>query len=84
MITTLKLPKEQENIFDKILSPATDEQSKPLPNLGDLTISNTKRAYHSHFGEVNRPQSPHFHRIQKKKTLNLSAFLIKMADEEPG
>lgn len=83
MITTLKLPKEQENIFDKILSPATDEQSKPLLNLGDLTISNTKRAYHSHFAKVNRRQSPRFHRI-RKKTPQSGVFSIKMADEEPG
>lgn len=83
MITTLKLPKEQENIFDKILSPATDEQSKPLLNLGDLTISNTKQAYHSHFTKVNRRQSPRFRRI-RKKTPQLGVFLIKMADEEPG
>lgn len=48
---------------------------------GNFAFSNIKRAYHSHFGEVNRPQSPHFRRIQKK-TLSFSVFLIKMADRK--
>lgn len=47
----------------------------------NFAFSNIKRAYHSHFGEVNRPQSPHFRRIQKK-TLSFSVFLIKMAERE--
>nr|DAY58942.1 MAG TPA: hypothetical protein [Caudoviricetes sp.] len=45
----------------------------------NFAIFDLKRAYHSHFGEVNRPQSPHFRRIQKK-TLSFSVFLIKMAE----
>lgn len=48
---------------------------------GNFAFSNIKRAYHSHFGKVNRRQSPRFHRIQKK-TLQTSVFLIKLADEE--
>ena len=48
---------------------------------GNFAFSNIKRAYHSHFGKVNRRQSPRFRRIQKK-TLQTSVFLIKMADEE--
>ena len=46
-----------------------------------IVIFNLKRAYHSHFGDVNCPQSPCFRRI-RKKTLFPSVFLIKMADEE--
>ncbi len=45
----------------------------------NFASSNIKRAYHSHFDKVNRRQSPHFRRIQKK-TLQTSVFLIKMAD----
>lgn len=45
----------------------------------NFALSNIKRAYHSQFGGVNRPQSPHFRRI-RKKTLQMSVFLIKMAD----
>lgn len=48
---------------------------------GNFAFSNIKRAYHSHFGEVNCPQSQHFRRIQKK-TLQTSVFLIKMAERE--
>ena len=47
----------------------------------NFAIFNLKRAYHSHFGEVNRPQHPYFRRI-RKKTLLSSVFLIKMADRE--
>lgn len=47
----------------------------------NFVFSNIKRAYHSHFSNVNRRQSPHFRRI-RKKTLQMSVFLIKMADEE--
>ena len=46
---------------------------------GNFAFSNIKRAYHSHFGKVNRRQSPRFHRI-RKKTLQTSVFLTKMAD----
>ena len=48
---------------------------------GNFAFSNIKRAYHSHFGKVNRRQSPRFHRI-RKKTLQTSVFLIKMTDRE--
>lgn len=47
----------------------------------NFAIFDLKRAYHSQFGEVNRPQHPYFCRI-RKKTLFPSVFLIKMADEE--
>ena len=47
----------------------------------NFAIFDLKRAYHSQFGEVNRSQRPHF-RCIRKKTLNPSVFLIKMADEE--
>lgn len=47
----------------------------------NFAIFDLKRAYHSQFGEVNRPQSPYFRRI-RKKTLQTSIFLIKLADEE--
>ena len=45
----------------------------------NFVISDIKRAYNSHFGDVNRLQSPRFRRI-RKKTLFSSVFLIKMAD----
>lgn len=45
----------------------------------NFAFSNIKRAYHGHFSEVNRRQSPCFRRI-RKKTLTNSVFLIKMAD----
>lgn len=48
---------------------------------GNFAFSNIKRAYHSHFSNVNRSQSPCFRRI-RKKTLFSSVFLIKMADRE--
>lgn len=44
----------------------------------NFAIFDLKRAYHSQFGEVNRPQHPYFCRI-RKKTLFPSVFLIKMA-----
>ena len=47
----------------------------------NFAFSNIKQAYHSHFGDVNRRQSPYFRRI-RKKTLFPSVFFIKMADEE--
>ena len=47
----------------------------------NFTFSNIKQAYHSQFNKVDFPQSPHFRRI-RKKTLQTSVFLIKMADEE--
>ena len=50
-------------------------------NTGNFAFSNIKRAYHSQFGEVNRRQNPRFRRI-RKKTLQTSVFLIKMAERE--
>lgn len=47
----------------------------------NFVFSNIKRAYHSHFGDVNRQQSPCFRGI-RKKTLQSSVFLIKMAERE--
>ena len=47
----------------------------------NFVFSNIKRAYHSHFDDVNCLQSPCFRRI-RKKTLLSSVFLIKMADRE--
>lgn len=48
---------------------------------GNFAIFDLRRAYHSHFSNVNRPQSPCFCQI-RKKTLQTSVFLIKMADRE--
>ena len=48
---------------------------------GNFAFFDFKRAYHSQFSKVNRRQSPRFRRI-RKKTLQTSVFLIKMADEE--
>lgn len=47
----------------------------------NFAIFDLKRAYHSHFSKVNRPQSPHFRRI-RKKTLQTSVFLIKSAERQ--
>ena len=47
----------------------------------NFALSNIKRACHSHFGKVNRPQSPQYRRI-RKKTPYPSVFLIKMADRQ--
>ena len=44
-----------------------------------IVIFDLKRACHSHFGKVNRPQSQSFRRI-RKETLFSSVFLIKMAE----
>ncbi len=57
----------------------TSQKSAMYVSTVNFAFSNIKRAYHSHFGKVNHPQSPHFRRI-RKKTLNPSVFLIKMAD----
>nr|DAM85495.1 MAG TPA: hypothetical protein [Caudoviricetes sp.] len=45
----------------------------------NFASSNIKRAYHSQFSDVNRQQSPCFRGI-RKKTLQSSVFLIKMAE----
>lgn len=47
----------------------------------NFAIFDLKRAYHSHFSEVNRRQNQQYRRI-RKKTLQTSVFLIKMADRE--
>ena len=47
----------------------------------DFVFFNIKRAYHSQFIKVNSQQSPQFRRMQKK-TLYLSVFSNKLADEE--
>ena len=48
---------------------------------GNFAFFDFKRAYHSQFSKVNRRQSPRFRRI-RKKTLQTSVFLIKMAEKE--
>jgi hypothetical protein len=45
----------------------------------NFAIFDLKRAYHSHFGKVNHPQSSRFRRI-RKKTPQSGVFLIKMAE----
>ena len=67
--------------MEKNNSEVTSQKSAMYVTAENFAIFDLKRAYHSHFGGVNGLQSPCFRQI-RKKTLEQSVFLIKMADRE--